>query len=91
MKRKNTPMVGFTLIELFVVIAIIAISAAILFPVSAQARVKTRQTSDLSKQNPPRTKAMLSTTSNNPANAGAALDGRLVLGLGSHLFCVRER
>ncbi len=39
---------GFTLIELLVVIAIIAILAAILFPVFARAREKARQTSCLS-------------------------------------------
>ena len=39
---------GFTLIELRVVIAIIAILAAILFPVFAQAREKARQTQCLS-------------------------------------------
>ena len=39
---------GFTLIELLVVVAIIAILAAILFPVFAQARAKARQTVCLS-------------------------------------------
>src|SRR5438309_6546434 len=41
---------GFTLIELLVVIAIIAALAAILFPVFAQAREKTRQTACMSNQ-----------------------------------------
>jgi len=39
---------GFTLIELFVLIAIIGILAAILFPVFARAREKARQASCLS-------------------------------------------
>jgi prepilin-type N-terminal cleavage/methylation domain-containing protein/prepilin-type processing-associated H-X9-DG protein len=41
---------GFTLIELFVVIAIIAILAAILFPVFAKAREKARQITCVSNQ-----------------------------------------
>ncbi len=41
---------GFTLIELLVAIAIIAILAAILFPVFAKAREKARQTSCLSNR-----------------------------------------
>jgi prepilin-type N-terminal cleavage/methylation domain-containing protein len=39
---------GFTLIELFVVIAIIAMLAALLFPVSAQVRDKARSSACLS-------------------------------------------
>ena len=41
---------GFTLIELLVVIAVIAILAAILFPVFARARAKARQASCLSNE-----------------------------------------
>jgi prepilin-type N-terminal cleavage/methylation domain-containing protein/prepilin-type processing-associated H-X9-DG protein len=49
MKIQVTPRsTGFTLIELLIVIAIIAILAAILFPVFAQARAKARQTACLS-------------------------------------------
>ena len=43
---------AFTLIEMFVVIAVIAILAAILFPVFATAREKARQTSCLSNLKP---------------------------------------
>src|SRR5207244_1051810 len=46
MTRGRKP--GFTLIELLVVIAVIAILAAILFPVFAQARAKARQAACLS-------------------------------------------
>jgi prepilin-type processing-associated H-X9-DG protein/prepilin-type N-terminal cleavage/methylation domain-containing protein len=48
--RLRTSASAFTLIELLVVIAVIAILAAILFPVFAQAREKARQASCLSNE-----------------------------------------
>lgn len=48
--RNTARSAGFTLIELIVVITIIAILAAILFPVFAQAREKARQTTCLSNE-----------------------------------------
>lgn len=47
-KCPASPRTGFTLIEMLVVIAIIALVAALLFPVFAQARGKTRQTTCVS-------------------------------------------
>jgi prepilin-type N-terminal cleavage/methylation domain-containing protein/prepilin-type processing-associated H-X9-DG protein len=47
MRRLRAPSPGFTLIELLVVISIIALLAAILFPVFAQVRDKGRQTTCL--------------------------------------------
>jgi prepilin-type N-terminal cleavage/methylation domain-containing protein/prepilin-type processing-associated H-X9-DG protein len=55
---------GFTLIELLVVIAVIAILAAILFPVFAQAREKARQTSCLSNVKQMATAMMMYTQDN---------------------------
>ena len=48
LQKKQTTMSAFTLIELLVVIGIIALLAAILFPVFAQAREKGRQAACLS-------------------------------------------
>ncbi len=48
MKRSTSIRAGFTLIELLVVVTVIAILAAVLFPVFAQGREKARQTTCLS-------------------------------------------
>jgi prepilin-type N-terminal cleavage/methylation domain-containing protein/prepilin-type processing-associated H-X9-DG protein len=50
MRCNHSPTKGFTLIELLVVIGIIAILAAILFPVFGRAREKARQTTCTSNQ-----------------------------------------
>ena len=49
-RRLSKPRRGFTLIELLVVVAIVAILAALLFPVFAQAREAARKASCLSNQ-----------------------------------------
>src|SRR4051812_45586898 len=49
-QARNSRRIGFTLVELLTVIAIISVLAAILFPVFAQARETARQTACMSNE-----------------------------------------